>query len=65
MSRRQDDASSLDGVQLKADEKLTVKDLQRVQITRDMLENQCMSDKFAEYVTGTYIAVTAPFASTL
>ncbi|KAG9045417.1 hypothetical protein FS837_006350 [Tulasnella sp. UAMH 9824] len=48
--RKGDDASDLDGVQMKGDEKITLDDLSKARLTRDMLENQCMSDRFEEYV---------------
>ncbi|KIO24932.1 hypothetical protein M407DRAFT_76345 [Tulasnella calospora MUT 4182] len=53
--RRGDDASDLDGVQIKGDEKITLDDLSKARLTRDMLESQCMSDRFDEYVKGAWV----------
>lgn len=53
--RKGDDASDLDGVQIKGDEKITLEHLNKARLTRDMLEHQCMSDRFDEYVKGTSI----------
>ncbi|KAG9018124.1 hypothetical protein FRB90_012212 [Tulasnella sp. 427] len=48
--RRGDDASDMDHG--KGDEKITLEDLSKARLTRDMLENQCMSDRFEDYVKG-------------
>ncbi|KAG8859074.1 hypothetical protein FRB96_004644 [Tulasnella sp. 330] len=54
--RKGSDNSSLDGVQLKpAPDVLTLMDLNKAQITRDMLENQCFSSQFEEFVKGAWV----------
>ncbi|KAG8963272.1 hypothetical protein FRC00_007026 [Tulasnella sp. 408] len=63
--RRGDDASDLDGVQMKGDEKITLDDLSKARLTRDMLENQCMSDRFEEYVKGKAFDDVSPWIRTL
>lgn len=50
-----DDVASVDGTHPKVDDKLTLADLNKARITRDMLENQCMSERFDDYVKGTPI----------
>jgi len=44
-------------VQLKAEDKLTLQDINKARITRDMLENQCMSSHFEEYVKGSWVRI--------
>lgn len=52
------DNSSLDGVQLKTDDKLTLADLNKARITRDMLEKHCFSSHFEEYIKGGAFTLT-------
>ncbi|KAG9028903.1 hypothetical protein FRB95_005901 [Tulasnella sp. JGI-2019a] len=54
--RKGSDDNSLDGVQLKlAPDVLTLDDLNKARITRDMLENQCFSSHFEDFVKGAWV----------
>lgn len=50
---------------MKGDEKITLDDLSKARLTRDMLENQCMSDRFEEYVKGKAFDEVLPWMKTL